>query len=59
MLSVRQIMLICSTIQYWSGNLKEEEKILLKNWMLDNLDEIPIRSLAPRLQIGMILEVAA
>jgi hypothetical protein len=41
------IILICSLITYWSGEIKMEMRNKLKKWMPTSLDMIPLRVLLP------------
>jgi hypothetical protein len=41
------IILIYSLIQYWAGNFSLEVKRMLKFWMSESLDMIPLQALPP------------
>jgi zinc-binding in reverse transcriptase len=50
------IILICSSLNYGSGLFKREEQVLIKNWMLQDLDMIPLQCISPVLCLaGWIL----
>jgi zinc-binding in reverse transcriptase len=41
------IILICSFLNYWSGLFKSEEQLLIKRWMPQDLDLIPLQCTPP------------
>jgi hypothetical protein len=41
------IFLICSLLDYWSGDIKQVVKRKLKHWMSVSMELIPLQALPP------------